>query len=157
MAIRILRAKFRECRRNWPFNSQAIVVLPDHLHTIWSLPRGDENFSGRWAFIKREFTKEWIASGGQEGTTTDGQQNDDRRGVWQTKFWEHTIESEEDFESHFDYIHYNPVKHGYVTCPSNWRWSSLHRYQNLGVYPRDWACAGRTVPDFANIEEQMGE
>lgn len=154
LALRILRRKFRECRRRWPFALNAIVVLPDHLHTIWSLPPGDENFSGRWSFIKREFTKEWLAQGGCEGISTAGQLNDGRKAVWQTKFWEHTIGTEQDYEAHFDYIHY---KHGLVERPADWKWSSFHQYRRLGVYPNDWACCGKTVPNFEQILDRVGE
>ncbi|MCA8994100.1 MAG: hypothetical protein KDA88_19120, partial [Planctomycetaceae bacterium] len=72
---------------------------------------------GRWSKIKREFTKRWLAQGGSEQQVSEGRQRDGRRGVWQPKYWEHTLEDEDDFERHFDYIHFNPVKHGLVTHP----------------------------------------
>ena len=79
-------------------------------------------------------------------------------GIWQPKFWEHTIEEEDDFESHFDYIHFNPVKHGYVRCPVDWEWSSFHRWVRAGVYPKNWACGDRAdVPTFDHIEKTVGE
>ena len=80
------------------------------------------------------------------------------RGVWQPKFWEHTIEEEEDFETHFDYIHFNPVKHGHVRCPVDWKWSSFHRWVRAGVYPKNWACGNRDeVPTFDHIKKTVGE
>jgi len=119
----------------------AIVLLPDHLHTIWTLPRSDTNYSTRWAWIKKEFTKAWLQAGGMEQQQTLGRERDRRRGIWQPKFWEHTIADERDFERHIDYIHYNPVKHGLVSRPRDWPWSSFHRCVRRNLYPLDWGCA----------------
>jgi putative transposase len=154
----ILGSIIRRCQMKWPFTINAFVLLPDHLHTIWSLPPGDDRYSTRWGWIKKEFTKSWLALGGCEQEQTEGRKRDRRRGVWQPKFWEHTLEDEEDFERHFDYVHYNPVKHGYVRCPREWPWSSFHRWVQQGVYPEHWACwqNGRTL-DFSGIEETVGE
>jgi putative transposase len=155
----LLGEKFRLCQRRWPFDIVAIVLLPDHLHAIWSMPRGDTAYSNRWAWIKSEFSKSWLNSGGREQSVSKGRVRDQRRGVWQPKYWEHTLEDENDFERHFDYIHYNPVKHGHVRCPRDWKWSSFHRYVRLGVYPEHWACwesLDRTM-SFNDIESSVGE
>ncbi|HSG68770.1 MAG TPA: transposase [Planctomycetaceae bacterium] len=154
----LLGQLIRECRDRWPFRIDAIVLLPDHLHTIWTLPTADTEYSKRWAWIKKEFTKEWIAKGGVEQSQTRGRIDDGRRGVWQPKFWEHTLRDEEDFERHFNYIHYNPVKHGLVKCPREWRWSSFHRWVREGVYPFNWACDEESIElDFAMIASTVGE
>lgn len=158
MARQILGDAIRRCRQRWPMTIPAMVLLPDHLHTIWSLPLGDEEYSKRWAWIKKEFTKQWLAEGGCEARTTEGRKRDGRRAVWQSKFWEHTIRDEDDFEKHFDYIHFNPVKHGLVECPIDWEWSSFHRHVRSGVYPANWACGDReNVPKFQSIEKTVGE
>ena len=109
-----LRRAFVDCRSRWPFRIEAIVLVPDHLHAIWSLPRGDTDYSIRWAWIKKEFTKSWVAEGGVEEAVSDSRRRNRRRGVWQRRFWEHSIQDEDDLERHCDYIHYNPVKHGLV-------------------------------------------
>lgn len=137
-ARELLGDVIRRCQSQWPFRVAAIVLLPEHLHTIWSLPRGDTGYSQRWAWIKGHFTREWLALGNKEQPVSDGRRRDGRSGVWQPKFWEHTLESETDFERHFDYIHFNPVKHGHVKHPADWPWSSFHRYVRLGVYPENW-------------------
>ncbi len=149
----------RSCRSRWPFVIDAIVLLPDHLHTIWSLPPGDDQYSRRWAWIKKEFTKSWLALGGAEQPQTAGRRRDGRRGVWHPKFWEHTLKDEQDYEDHFHYIHYNPVKHGLAKCPHEWPWSSFHRWVRAGVYSQDWACCerGQPAPDFHRIEDTVGE
>ena len=139
-ARRILRTAFRECRRRWPFQIDAIVLLPDHVHAIWNLPPNDSAYSKRWAWIKKEFTKAWLAQGGAQQPITDGRRRDSRRGVFQPKFWEHTIRNERDFERHVDYIHYNPVKHKLAKRPRDWPYSSFHRSVRLGLYPIDWGC-----------------
>lgn len=157
-ARRLLGSIIRRCRLKWPFTIDALVLLPDHLHAIWSLPPGDEEYSKRWGWIKKEFTKHWLAAGGHEQRQTAGRIRDRRRGVWQPKFREHTLEMAEQFERHFDYVHYNPVKHGLVKCPGDWPWSSFYRWIRAGVYPANWACWDDMGPlDFSDIDETVGE
>lgn len=119
VARQVLGDVLRQCRWKWPFEMRAIVLLPDHLHAIWVLPPGDDRYSGRWGRIKRDFTKCWLSAGGTQAEVRVGRRRDGRRGVWQPKFWEYTLEGKSDFERHFDYIHYNSVTYGYVRCPSN--------------------------------------
>lgn len=148
----------RRCCLRWPMTINAIVLLPDHLHTIWSLPSGDSSYPKRWGWLKKEFTKEWLQLDQQESAISAGRQRERRRGVWQPRYWEHTLEDETDFERHFDYIHYNPVKHGLVKCPRDWPWSSFHRWVTAGVYPNDWACWKNAPPmTFDEIADTVGE
>ena len=107
-----------ECKRA-PFETVAIVLLPDHLHAIWTLPPGDDDYARRWQAIKAKFTVHWLASGGAEGEVTPGYRRQRRRGVWQPRFMEHTIRDEQDLHHHADYIHYNPVKHGHAQVCAN--------------------------------------
>lgn len=115
--VKLLGVILREARSRWPYTTKAFVILPDHLHAIWSLPPGDTNYSTQWAWIKKEFTRRYLSSGGVEQPVSPSRRENRRREVWQRRFWEHTLESAEDFETHFDYIHWNPVKHGYAQCP----------------------------------------
>jgi putative transposase len=131
-----------ECARA-PFTTVAIVLLPDHLHAIWTLPPDNADYSARWQAIKAKFTSAWLASGGKEQDVPEGYGHQRRRGVWQPRFIEHTIRDEEDLHSHVDYIHYNPVKHGHARSPRDWPWSSFHRYVRSGDYPAGW---GSTEP-----------
>lgn len=139
-AIALLRSLLHACRQRWPMEIDAIAVLPDHLHTIWTFPTGDSAYSTRWGWVKKEFTKQWLAQGNAEMPQTYGQQRERRRGVWQRRFWEHMIRDEHDFARHVDYIHYNAVKHGLVRCPHQWPSSSFHTWVERGALPRDWAC-----------------
>jgi putative transposase len=159
MARDCLRAAIRGCRRRRPFSLDAMVLLPDHLHAIWTLPPGDIDYSGRWAWIKREFTRLWLASGGPETEVGPGRRDQRRRGVWQPRYWEHTIRDEDDLERHVEYIHFNPVKHGLCRYPSDWPFSSFHRYVRAGHYPAEWGCQGEKggAMDFAAIEPFGGE
>lgn len=116
------------------FNEIAIVILPDHLHTIWKLPEGDYDYPGRWKAIKSLFTRTLIKSGVPLEKNARGEYR-----LWQRRYWEHTIVDEQDLKSHVDYIHYNPVKHGYVDKISDWMPSSFHRFVKEGVLPEDWA------------------
>jgi putative transposase len=153
----ILHDALVEARQRWPFEIPAIVLLPDHLHAIWTLPRADKDYPTRWAWIKKEFAKRWLDAGGREAPISVQRRKRKRRGVWQPRFWEHTIDSEHDFERHFDYIHYNPVKHGLVGCPKDWQWSSFHRWVNSGVYNPDWGRTTDAVPNFDDLDETAME
>ena len=159
IACRLLGSILRRCQDRWPFDIDAIVLLPDHLHAIWSLPPGDADYSTRWCWIKKTFTSQWLNLGHSETRITTGRTRERRRGVWQPRFWEHTTETDEDFERHFDYVHYNPVKHGYVRCPSEWQYTSFHRWVRADVYPPDWACVNRQPQPltFSDIAGSVGE
>jgi putative transposase len=153
----LLGEKLRACQGRWPFEINAIVLLPEHLHTIWSLPSGDAAYPRRWGWIKKEFTKAWLADGGQEQPMNSARQQRNDRGVWQPRYWEHTIQDEDDFDRHFDYIHYNPVKHGHVRCPKDWPHSSFHRWADQGVYDREWGCGLQGDLTFKDLDETAME
>ena len=93
-----LRQAFQVVQQRYPFDIPAIVLLPDHLHALWTLPHGDAEYSMRWRRIKEEFTERYLALGGVEGPRSDSRQRRGERAVWQRRFWEHTIEDEFDFE-----------------------------------------------------------
>lgn len=157
-ACRLLGDCLRECQRDWPFEINAIVLLHDHLHALWTLPPGDSRYSARWSWIKKEFSVRYLAAGGVEQFVSAGKRRERRRGVWQRRFWEHAVSDADDFEIRFDYIHFNPVKHGYVQCPGEWSRSSFHRWVQRGVYPPHWACSGKhPSPDFRRIDALCGE
>ncbi len=132
--IDLLREAFRDVRRRHPFNIDAIVVLPDHLHAVWTLPEDDANFALRWRLIKTIFSHGLPAGERISASRADKAE----RGIWQRRYWEHTMRDEKDFARHVDYVHFNPVKHGHVKRVSDWPYSSFHRMVKLGIYPRDW-------------------
>ncbi len=154
---KLLGDVIRECKREWPFLINAMVLLPDHLHAIWTMPRGDTNYPARWSIIKKNFTCRYISNGGSDRRISPGQASERRRGIWQRRFWEHAITDEDEFQNHFDYIHFNPVKHQHAKCPRDWGPSSFHRYTQLGVYPDDWGCGDRKLPSFLGAEKDYGE
>jgi|SRR3989344_6726643 len=133
--IGLLRAAFRYTRARHPFSMDAIVVLPDHLHAIWTLPPGDADYALRWRLIKTYFSRN-LAMGERrsKSRTTKGE-----RGIWQRRYWEHTLHDERDYARHVDYIHINPVKHGHVERVVDWPYSSFHRFVRLGIYPASWS------------------
>jgi putative transposase len=133
--IDALREAFRTVRKGRPFSIDAIVVLPEHLHCIWTLPEGDADFSTRWRLIKARFARS--LPGGERRSIRRLDKGE--RAIWQRRFWEHVIRDEADLAGHVDYIHYNPVKHGWVRDVADWPYSSFHRYVRLGIYPSDWA------------------
>jgi len=147
----------REVRGEMPFDTIAVVLLPDHLHTICALPSGDDRYPQRWQAIKAKFTSKWLAHGGNEVNVSDGYQAQRRRGVWQARFIEHTIRDEGDLSNHADYLHYNPRKHGLVRAQRDWPWSSFHRFVEIGHYPRGWGDADREPPVICNVDEGLLE
>jgi len=154
----LLGACFRRERLARPFDINAVVLLPDHLHAVWTLPPGDHDFSTRWSSIKSRFTREWLANGGTEQPVLAGQHREERRGIWQPRFFEHTMHDGDDLIQHVDYIHFNPVKHGWAKCPSDWPWSSFRRYVRQGDYPIDWACSQQgQIPHFEKIDLTLVE
>jgi len=132
----LLRDAFRSVRHKQPFQIIAIVILPEHLHTVWTLPTGDENYSARWQAIKSQFTRSVIKQGVELTKNRKGEYD-----VWQRRFWEHTIADDLDLTRHVDYIHYNPVKHGLVKHAKDWPASSFHRYVRLGLLNESWGSA----------------
>ena len=133
-----LREAVRYVKRRRPFEIDAWVVLPDHLHAVWTLPEGDVDYSLRWREIKKRFSK---ALPRTEPLSPVRQRNGER-GIWQRRFWEHTITDAEDYRHHVDYVHVNPLKHGWVERVKDWPYSSFHRAVKQGIYPPDWCGTG---------------
>ena len=145
--INILRQAFRSTRNEAPFQVIAVVVLPNHIHTILTLPEGDVDYSGRWEAIKGGFTRALRTRGIPLLPNGNGGYR-----LWQARYWEHTIRDNRDLQAHMDYIHFNPVKHGLVKRAMDWPYSSFHRYVRLGWLPKDWA-GELNVPDEGRFGE----
>lgn len=137
-ARNLLNQSIQWVQERHPFTIEAIVLLPDHLHTIWKLPENDSNFSTRWSLIKKRFTQSYCKSVSIDVPLSPSRVKKRECGIWQRRFWEHYIRDEEDFSNHMNYIHYNPVKHGYVQSPRDWEWSTFHKYVAMGWYTIDW-------------------
>ena len=125
--IEHLRRAFRAARADRPFEIVAAVVLPDHLHCVWRLPEGDADYATRWRHIKSLFSRSLDVGGSASRRAARCE-----RGIWQRRFWEHTIRDERDLLAHIEYVHFNPVKHGYVTDTREWPYSTIHRYTGVG-------------------------
>jgi REP-associated tyrosine transposase len=133
--IELLRKAFRYAQERHPFSIEASVVLPDHLHAVWTMPDGDADYALRWRLIKSTFSRELAPT----EMLSKSRASKGERGIWQRRYWEHTLRDENDFAKHVDYIHFNPVKHGHVSRVVDWPYSSFHRFVRLGIYPVDWA------------------
>ena len=133
--VDLLRGAFREAKASRPFSVVACVVLPDHLHCIWSLPQDDLDIATRWRHIKTTFSRS-IPPGERRSQRRMAKAE---RGVWQRRYWEHLIRDDDDLRTHIDYIHFNPVKHGHVARVADWPYSSFHGYVRLGVLPVVWS------------------
>lgn len=136
--IDVLREAVRRVKRRYPFEIVAWVVLPDHLHCIWALPPGDSGYPNRWRLIKLLFSK---ALPQTEARPANWRKRGER-GIWQRRYWEHTLRDEQDWANHVAYIHFNPVKHGYVQAVADWPYSTFHRDVVHGLIPPDWAGEG---------------
>ncbi len=133
--IDVLRASVRRVHRLHPFSIDAWVVLPEHMHCVWTLPSDDANYSLRWRLIKTFFCR---ALPPDEYRSAVRLQRGER-GIWQRRYWEHLIRDENDFRRHVDYVYVNPLKHGLVRRVGDWPYSSFHRDVRAGLYPADWA------------------
>lgn len=145
-AIAELRNAHALVHERHPFVIVATVVMPEHLHAIWRLPEGDDDYPGRWHALKARFVRNLCRGGHAIALNAKGEAN-----VWQRRFWEHTIRDEADLRAHLDYLHWNPMKHGHVARVRDWPYSSFHRYVRDGVLQNDWG--GEMVAPQGNFGE----
>ena len=137
--IEMLRDVMNQVKHKHPFKVDAMVVLPDHLHAIWTLPKDDNEYAKRWGLIKSGFSRKIPKT----ERINKSRLNKGERGIWQRRYWEHLIRDDRDYETHVNYIHHNPVKHGYVKRPFDWPYSTIHEFISNGVLERNWAwCEG---------------
>jgi putative transposase len=141
-----LRQAYRTTQQRRPFKTIAICVLHDHLHAVWALPEGDADFSTRWSMIKSGFSR-----GLDPKPRSASKVRKREKGIWQRRYWEHAIRDDADLERHVDYVHFNPVKHGYVTRVADWPHSSFHRYVEQELLAADWG------GDMKDIRGSFGE
>ena len=147
-----LRNGIRNVQQKHPFTINAWVLLPDHLHCIWTLPPGDANFGIRWAMIKRFVTKQCASALQRDDWMNASKRKRNESTLWQRRFWEHQIRDDRDYENHMDYLYFNPVKHGLVQCVKDWPYSTFHRDVVAGVYDENWATEG-----VGMIDDEFGE
>ena len=151
---RALRRAIDKTRAKMPFEIAAWVLLPDHLHCIWTLPTGDSDYPSRWQGIKEEFTRTYLSTGGLETPPSESRRRHRERGVWQRRYWEHTCGDEDDLKRCADYVHWNPKKHGLVDNVRDWPHSTFHRFVQEGEYTIDW---GRDDPTRGYDDPEWGE
>lgn len=129
-----VRNAMRYILQRRPFRIDAMVVLPNHLHAVWTLPPDDVDYPLRWRLFKTCFSRR-VAPGEKRGPSRIAK---GERGIWQRRYWEHLIRDERDLQAHVDYIHFNPVKHGHVGRAADWPYSTIHRQIAFDWLPRDW-------------------
>ena len=133
--IELLRACISKEKDRRPFTVLAWVVLPEHMLWLWRMPEGDADFATRWRRIKTDFSRS-LPRTERRSVVRAGR---GERGIWQRRYWEHQIHNERSLQSHMDYIHFNPVKHGWAKRPVDWPHSSFPEHVARGTYPADWA------------------
>ncbi len=151
---RCLRAAIEKVRESYPFEIVAFVLVPDHCHSVWTLPPTDDKYPLRWRRIKEEFTEAWLAAGGTELPQSASRKRHRQRGVWHKRYWEHTVGDGADLKRCVDYTHWNPRKHGLAPRVRDWEWSSFHRFVTEGEYDLDW---GGTDPTPGWDDPEWGE
>ncbi len=129
----------------YPFTINAMVVLPDHLHCVWTLPGNDADYATRWRLIKTGVTKAMLDERSHKLILPRGK-------VWQPRYWEHLLRDAADYRAHIDYIHYNPVWHGYVDKPVDWPYSSFRHFVKKGVLPKEWGAGELGFPEDVGRE-----
>lgn len=132
-----LRAAIENVRVARPFDIKGWVLLPDHIHAIWTLPADDADFATRWRLIKSHVTRQCAFLFNADFQTRNRAAKHCGT-LWQHRYWEHLQRDEADLRQHLNYLHWNPVKHGLVQRVADWPWSSFHRYVTQGAYPPDW-------------------
>ncbi len=140
-AVEKLRHAFRYTLDRFPFTIVASVILPDHMHFIWTLLEESRDYSTRWRLIKSHFSRNWYSK--RTISESESRQRKAEVDVWQRRFWEHMIRDEVDLSNHVEYIHYNPVKHGLVSSPADWEYSSFMKYVRDGMYASNWGGDGK--------------
>ena len=144
-SISVLRNAFKTVHKNHPFKMDAIVVLPDHLHCIWTLPENDKNYPTRWRLIKTWFTRHCDKH--LHKPVNASRKKKSQKSIWQHRYWEHLIRNESDYRHHVEYIHYNPVKHGHVSRPADWPHSSFQYFVDRDIYSEDWGSGEIILPE----------
>ena len=139
-----LRNTMANVIKRHPFKLDAIVVLPEHLHALWTMPEDDCDYATRWMLIKSGFSRQ-LPKGERRNASRIKK---GERGIWQRRYWEHLIRDEQDYKRHVDYIHYNPVKHGYVNRASDWQYSSIHRFIANKILDQNW---GSNIKPFEAV------
>jgi putative transposase len=141
--IDTLRQAVRGAQAKHPFHIDAWVILPEHMHCLWTLPDGDADFAGRWWAIKTAFSKSLpVAEARSAVRARRGE-----RGICQRRYWEHTIRDDRDYAAHMDYVHFNPVKHGLVSMAAAWPYPTFRRCVARGRYAPDWAGDATEPPE----------
>ena len=148
-SVSLLAAAISKVRERHPFELEALVVLPDHLHALWQLPPGDADYSTRWRLIKEGFTKAWVKRYGPTEVNISRRAKGEQA-LWQRRFWEHLVRDDDDFAAYLDYIHLNPVHHELVSDPRDWPHSSLAVWMARGVYEPGWGSDAKPeLPEWA--------
>ncbi|MCB2209267.1 transposase [bacterium] len=149
---KILHQVWSDAARKFPFQTDAVCLLPDHIHFLMTLPENDSNYSIRIREIKRRFSMKYREIFGSEEIKNESRIQKKETNIWQRRFWEHYIKDENDLHNHIEYIHFNPVKHGLVNAVKDWPWSSFHRYIRQGYYD-----IYRENYDSNDLSERFGE
>jgi len=127
--IQSLRESVKTVKAHHSFKIHGWVVLPEHMHCLIELPENDIDYATRIRLIKIGFSKAIPKTERRSSVRIKRGE----RGIWQRRYWEHLIRDEADFQAHMNYIHYNPVKHGWVKHVKDWPYSTFHRWVEQAI------------------------
>jgi len=151
-AVGILERAIQRVQERRPFVIEAQVILPDHIHSMWTLPDDDVDYPTRWRLIKEAFTREYVPNHHVSSRDASRRARGERT-VWQRRYWEHLIRNDRDFSAHLEYIHFNPVRHGLVSAPRDWPHSTFLNWVAKGAYESTWGSQEAPVlPNWAGRE-----
>ncbi len=149
-SVSLLHNALRYTNDRHPFKIVAFVIMPDHLHFIWTMPDDSSDFSIRWRLIKSHFTRNYQSN--ENVSVSPSRKMKGERDIWQRRFWEHLIRDEQDLTRHIEYIHFNPVKHGLANSPAEWENSSFSEYVSQGLYPVYWGANEKIWIGYSSME-----
>ncbi len=149
--VGLYRSAVQKVQAAWPFTLDAEVILPDHIHMLWTMPEGDADYPMRVRLIKSAFTRSLLRKRQHAGERSDSRSSKGEQAIWQRRYWEHTIRNDRDFQAHLDYIHINPVKHGFVSAARDWPHSTFLAWVERGVYDLTWGSS-----DMPPLPERVG-
>lgn len=135
--INILRESFKQIKNKIEYKIEAIVILPDHIHMIIE-PKETKKYPEIIKGIKTYFSRAIDETKLDNYELTQSRKDKKEKDIWQRRYWEHSITDEADLRKHTDYIHYNPIKHGYVKQAKKWKYSTFKKCVQQGFYDENW-------------------
>jgi putative transposase len=132
--IRALCLELVKIKRKYPFNLDALVILPRYVQGILTLPGDTQETILLWHQVNSEFAR--LAD------LAEGLQGDEESDYERKRCFGYVLHDEQDFARHLNFLHYNPVNQGLVQGVADWPYSTFFQYVQQGIYPLSWRMEG---------------